>query len=157
LKGQKSIRSSEGITKRRERDRIRKREIKARRREQGIALLGGKCAKCGSTDRLEFDHIDPATKSFALSSHAATDAEFFEELKKCQLLCYKHHREKSGLERRGEQHPLAKLTTIQVLEIRQKLTQGAVGRRLAEEYGVDPMQISRIKTNQRWKVALAIH
>jgi 5-methylcytosine-specific restriction endonuclease McrA len=38
--------------------------IKARRkvrRARLIELLGGQCVRCGSTDELEFDHIDPET------------------------------------------------------------------------------------------------
>ena len=38
------------------------REWYAARRVKGVAHLGGKCAQCGTTDDLEIDHIDPATK-----------------------------------------------------------------------------------------------
>lgn len=67
------------------------------RRAHAIALLGGKCARCPSTVNLEFDHIDPKTKSFniggALGSMAWAKVEA--ELKKCQLLCNRCHKRKN--------------------------------------------------------------
>lgn len=61
--------------------------------------MGGVCVICGSTDRLEFDHIDPTTKTFNIGKMwSASDAVIEAELQKCQLLCYAHHRQKSGAE-----------------------------------------------------------
>jgi hypothetical protein len=58
--------------------------------------LGGKCVACGITDELEFDHIDPATKSFAISHGWSSKPDiFWAEVRKCQLLCKPHHLEKS--------------------------------------------------------------
>jgi hypothetical protein len=58
--------------------------------------MGGKCISCGCKDNLEFDHIDPSTKSFNISSgYNKTKKELFEELSKCQLLCNKCHLEKT--------------------------------------------------------------
>lgn len=55
--------------------------------------LGGSCVMCGSTERLEIDHIDPLTKSFDLSKKWGTKWEILlEELTKCQLLCFDCHR-----------------------------------------------------------------
>lgn len=54
----------------------------------------GPCRQCGSSERLEVDHIDPANKvhhavwSWAPERRAA-------ELAKCQVLCHRCHREKS--------------------------------------------------------------
>jgi hypothetical protein len=42
--------------------------LKAARRKRLIEMLGGKCARCGSAESLEFDHIDPSTKKFTISS-----------------------------------------------------------------------------------------
>ena len=65
--------------------------IKARRqwrRQQLVAMLGGVCVRCGATEDLEFDHIDPATKRFAVgSSMSRAWDELVEEALKCQLLC----------------------------------------------------------------------
>lgn len=58
--------------------------------------LGGKCVICGTTENLEFDHIDPKTKEFAISQARSVSQERLDvELKKCQLLCYGCHRHKS--------------------------------------------------------------
>jgi len=65
-------------------------------REILIEKLGGKCVECGCTETLEFDHIDPSTKSFNISSGYHKPKEVLEEeLSKCQLLCNKCHIEKS--------------------------------------------------------------
>lgn len=65
-----------------------------------IARLGGKCVECGTTERLEFDHIDPATKSFRVSEFFCRKVDgLSEEMAKCQLLCKSHHVEKTMRER----------------------------------------------------------
>jgi 5-methylcytosine-specific restriction endonuclease McrA len=77
-----------------------------RNRTAGIEHLGGKCVKCGTTEKLEIDHIDPATKvaseiwSWSLERRLA-------ELAKCQLLCNDHHKVKSleDMRRRLEAQP----------------------------------------------------
>jgi hypothetical protein len=61
-----------------------------------LEKLGGKCVECGCTETLEFDHIDPSTKSFNISAGYLKPIEVLEEeLSKCQLLCNKCHIEKS--------------------------------------------------------------
>jgi hypothetical protein len=52
-------------------------------------LLGGKCTQCGTTKRLQFDHVRPETKSFALGDYIlrCSWAKLLAEVKKCQLLC----------------------------------------------------------------------
>lgn len=65
-----------------------------KRKAEGIRRLGGKCVRCGTRRDLHFDHIDPASKSFTVSKLKSSYADFLHELKKCQLLCGKHHREK---------------------------------------------------------------
>jgi hypothetical protein len=79
--------------------------IKARRkvrRARLIELLGGRCVSCGSTDELEFDHIDPETKVFAVGSDMSRAWDkLVEEALKCQLLCRECHVAK-GIEDRPE-------------------------------------------------------
>lgn len=71
------------------------------RRLRYIRDYGGKCVQCGSKKKLEFDHIDRATKT-APSSHAIwsrRETHIEEELKKCQLLCKACHINKTHAER----------------------------------------------------------
>ncbi|HEY5352116.1 MAG TPA: hypothetical protein VIK57_06645 [Streptosporangiaceae bacterium] len=69
--------------------------IKARRkyrRERLIELLGGECVRCGATDDLEFDHIDPRTKVFAVGSDMSWAwSQLVKEALKTQLLCRPCH------------------------------------------------------------------
>jgi 5-methylcytosine-specific restriction endonuclease McrA len=71
------------------------------RRERLVEMLGGKCARCGTTDDLEFDHIDPESKRFAVGESLSRRwDELVEEALKCQLLCKaKCHREKGAEDR----------------------------------------------------------
>jgi hypothetical protein len=65
----------------------------AKLRAKAIAYLGGKCAVCGATDELDFDHETPALKSFNISKRFTWrwSVVIEAELRKCQLLCRKHH------------------------------------------------------------------
>lgn len=66
------------------------------RKRDAIVFLGGKCVTCGTTEQLEIDHIDRVTKSFPVSKMwAIKEEKFYEELRKCQLLCKSHHLEKT--------------------------------------------------------------
>lgn len=67
-----------------------------RRRQQAIIYLGGRCTRCGSVERLEFDHKDRATKSFTITGNLNRRWEVLaHELDKCQLLCHDCHRAKT--------------------------------------------------------------
>lgn len=66
------------------------------RKLECIAYLGGMCVRCGTTDDLEFDHINAEEKSFDITSCMNRRWEVLvQELDKCQLLCHFHHREKT--------------------------------------------------------------
>lgn len=66
------------------------------RRAYSIVKLGGKCVRCGSTKRLELDHIDKTKKSFNITQFWSISIERYdEELAKCQLLCHTCHVRKS--------------------------------------------------------------
>jgi len=56
--------------------------------------MGGKCVKCGTTEHLQFDHINPLEKSYNISNNIHRK-DLDEELAKCQLLCSKCHLEKT--------------------------------------------------------------
>lgn len=73
-----------------------RKSFKARRKELLIDLLGGSCVNCGSTDKLEFDHVIPEDKSFSLAVKLENSfEELLPEVQKCQLLCEKCHMDKT--------------------------------------------------------------
>lgn len=64
----------------------------ARRKEE--FFKDKSCVKCGSTERLELDHVDPSKKvSHSIWSWSETRRN--EELVKCQILCYNCHLDKT--------------------------------------------------------------
>ena len=59
-------------------------------------MLGGLCRRCGANQKLQFDHIDRATKAANVADMLTAALELFEaEVRKCQLLCKPCHRKKS--------------------------------------------------------------
>ncbi|WP_131805034.1 hypothetical protein [Mycobacteroides abscessus] len=65
-------------------------------RARAFEFLGGKCAECGGTDRLEIDHVNRTSKSFDMSGMTCLSWDRIEaELQKCQLLCRLHHEAKT--------------------------------------------------------------
>ena len=81
--------------------RIKSRNRYYKNRRQCIDKLGGKCVECGVTENLQFDHINPLEKSFAISESLhfspkmKKEVKFDEELNKCQLLCPTCHMKKT--------------------------------------------------------------
>lgn len=80
-------------------DRTHRNTFVKKRLAKSLAYLGNKCAECGSVDDLEFDHVNPKNKVIEVSSAIHRDywswTRLTVELDKCQLLCKKHHKEKS--------------------------------------------------------------
>lgn len=72
-------------------------------RKEAIEILGGKCVCCGSTENLQIDHIDPKEKTLKVAKEYANPL-FWEELKKCQLLCQSCHIKKTSEEQRKNIH-----------------------------------------------------
>lgn len=69
---------------------------KADRKSWALEKLGGACSKCGEKERLQFDHIDPATKYKTIAQlWRASDTLFEAEVAKCQLLCEDCHKTKT--------------------------------------------------------------
>ena len=61
--------------------------------------LGNHCVECGSIENLEFDHIDPTTKLFVVSTgYKYASKRFWDEVDKCQLLCTDCHLKKTRKE-----------------------------------------------------------
>ena len=74
----------------------KRRERKAKHREHLVNMLGGKCCGCGTTENLQFDHLDRTTKRFNIGNNLASKLEKLEEeARKCQLLCQECHRLKT--------------------------------------------------------------
>ena len=67
------------------------------------------CAHCGYRENpfgLQFDHIDPKTKEFAIAGNIAIGwNKIRKEIKKCQVLCGTCHNIKTVCENRGLQSP----------------------------------------------------
>lgn len=80
---------------------------------KALNLLGNKCVKCGTTERLTFDHInrDRTNRKFIISQMLCCSWDRIEkELEKCQLLCISCHAYKS-LDERGTKYKHGSLYT----------------------------------------------
>lgn len=65
------------------------------RRDEAIEKLGGRCTVCGSSENLEFDHIDANTKEITIARGSSmSETRWLEEISKCQLLCHTCHVDK---------------------------------------------------------------
>jgi hypothetical protein len=127
-------------------------------------MLGNKCAICGTSNNLEFDHIDFKTKKFNISKCLNyKESVVLEELKKCQLLCHIHHKEKSDKEisirlfgrdnitSRGAFNHFNVLSEIDVHYIRMLYIFGYSLRQLANMYNVSKNTIFAIIHCISWK------
>lgn len=129
------------------------------KREELIKLLGGICVKCGSTENLHFDHIDPQSRSFKIGRLLNySSEELAKEVKKCQLLCRKCHGEKSKKEgsltrnrQKGSEIKSSKLTEEKVKFIKLKIKNGVKHRDIAIEYEVSLSTIKNISCGMSWK------
>lgn len=65
-----------------------------------IEALGGECVDCGTVDDLQFDHVDPTSKAFEVSTaiDSRPRTQVWEELRKCVLRCESCHIVKSRRE-----------------------------------------------------------
>ena len=70
-----------------------------------LEKLGNKCAKCKSTENLQFDHKNPESKVFEICDKLLSNFDsVLKELEKCQLLCFNCHVEKSTKEKTNYLH-----------------------------------------------------
>lgn len=106
------------------------------------------CEFCGSTENLELDHIDPATKithSIWSWSSERRDAE----LAKCRPLCRECHKKKSADEHaKGSVNGNAKLTENEILAIRQSREPTRI---LSVRYNVNMRTIQHVRKGDTWK------
>ena len=69
-------------------------------RARYVDMMGGKCVKCGTTENLEVDHVNPEDKTLRISSMWLRKHDsIMEELDKCQLLCHDCHKQKTREEK----------------------------------------------------------
>ncbi len=67
-----------------------------------INKLGGRCVSCGTTYKLEVDHVDNTLKTMTVERMCyVSESRRMLELKNCQLLCKNCHIIKSVTERGG--------------------------------------------------------
>lgn len=98
-------------------------------------LADKRCVKCGSTEELEIDHIDSTKKvDHRIWSWSKERREV--ELKKCQVLCARHHLEKTCAELST---PVEKL-----LEVRKLRLVGLSFREIEQQTGVSKSVAHRV-------------
>jgi len=97
-------------SKYRERAVSRNHRLKDSLRQHLLEYLGDKsCGVCGFSDPrvLEFDHIDPTTKSFGIAK-AINDKmswpKILAEIEKCQILCANCHKIKTAEQNKWYKH-----------------------------------------------------
>lgn len=146
------------MTMGREYHRAYSREYYHRRKQELIEMLGGICRSCGSKENLTFDHTDPNSRSFKLGkllNYSKIRQE--EEIKKCQLLCKKCHREKSQKEGSFSKNKLkgssvwnSKLTEALVIQIKNLLKQKITQQKIADDFKVSRSTIKFISQGRTW-------
>lgn len=73
---------------------------------RGHYLSGKTCVDCGSGERLQFDHRDPATKLFEVGGNWLRSISSIEaEIAKCDVRCFDCHMKRHGFETTGHGHP----------------------------------------------------
>lgn len=110
------------------------------------------CIDCGSTDRLELDHVDPSQKiSHSIWSWSKSRRAI--EIAKCVVRCFPCHRVKTVLNKEnahGESMYSSKLSVVQIVEIRERLSCGESQRYIADLYEVSQATIHRIHSGKNW-------
>lgn len=80
------------------------RRRRSEKKQERINYLGGKCVGCGTTQDLQFDHIDRTLKEYAISSKPDYTLDKIKpELDKCRLLCKSCHIVKTRVNHDHEQ------------------------------------------------------
>lgn len=128
---------------------------KMKNRRMEWLLSNGPCRACGSSTRLEIDHVNPSQKvhhavwSWSLQRMLA-------ELEKCQVLCNKCHKKKSARESRELQVGVPRLAyrilkNEQVTMIRDGKANGLSERSLAKSFGVSKTTIHCLLVGESYR------
>jgi len=123
-----------------------------KKKQELLTLLGGKCTKCGSLEKLHFHHLEERSfKIGKLLNHAWE--EVLAEVQKCTLLCRVCHDKETkelGQLPRGEQAASAKLTEEAVRTIRASVLAGTTKATLARVHGVSDVCIHNVCKRKTW-------
>jgi 5-methylcytosine-specific restriction endonuclease McrA len=107
----------------------------------------GPCQKCGSKDKLEVDHINPEDK-VSHSVWSWTPERRRLELKKCQVLCRRCHREKTSTQNGAGNGrvvmKLRKMSDKQVLKAVLLRQMGWTVRKIATKMGLSHVTVVRL-------------
>lgn len=107
----------------------------------------GPCVICGSSERLELDHINPETK-VTNSIWSWSEKRRSDELIKCQILCYECHKKKTaifmskiktGISSSGNR----KLTPEDVILAKEFYNSGMSYREIGKYFNIDHSNILR--------------
>lgn len=103
-------------------------------------LIGKSCVDCGTTENLEFDHIDPTTK-WKHNFWSYREEIIQAELEKCVTRCKTHHLEKTLKNKEtskfGEDHPQSKVSDEVVSEARIMYSSGMSPKDISRELGLN--------------------
>ena len=88
----------EWILKNRERAAANTRALRQRTADWVYSIKGEHCCKCGSKEKLEWDHINPALIGKSRGFKTMTINKLKEEIDNLQVLCKKCHLKKSKAE-----------------------------------------------------------
>jgi len=87
-----------------EQQRIWIRKRRADRRKYSLHVLGGKCVKCGTKEKLHLHHKDKNIKEIETKDLGTVRWErFVAEIAKCELLCTHCHTIHHNFEKYGKQ------------------------------------------------------
>lgn len=118
------------------------------KRKRIISELGGKCIVCGSTENLEFDHVNKNNKLFGISRRICNSYEHIKpEIDKCVILCRDCHIAKTK-ESMDNGTKINKYIAISICE--EYASSGITQAELGAKYGLSQKAISDIITGRRW-------
>lgn len=128
-----------------------------------FTILGGVCVDCGTKYNLEFDHINPKTKSFNVSTAARSKKWelVVVEAKKCKLRCKSCHIKrttrlrslayKTKTKPKHSKSPHAKLTDSEVRSIRKLAKLGMSHRELSRRFNISKICIFKVIHRDTYK------
>ena len=84
-----------------EQERLKNEKGREARRKFLLESLGSSCVKCGATEDLEFDHINPTLKNSRQSFLSMGILTLEKEIDNIQVLCHTCHKTKSTAQKKA--------------------------------------------------------